>query len=807
MTPNSVLYKIFKKLAYKLPESILQEAIEQRRNLSFMANDAESINRAVDFCTVLNNSGEAVCLVREGRIVSANHSFASLFGYLAAWEIVGIGLKTFISTGRDDEVLPNGNYSAFTGSGNTFYARVSSTLLSSYPDEMRIYFIKDISDLEKIEGELQFSIDNYSLVFHENPLPLAVTEKRSGRFVEVNSAFMNLFGAEKKEEILGRNSNELGITTFGGRYKFYSAPISQTGVALDYSIINRLDGNEFTAEVSWSSIIFAGEEYLIKCYRDVSAHIKIEDELIQSEIKYRRLHKSMMDGFVMVDEEGKIVECNSSYLNMLGYDFKEIAQKNYRELTPTGWHSFEEEILNSQVFVKGYSEFYEKEYIRKDGSIFPVELRVYSLKDKNDNYVGMWGIVRDITERKKAEKALFESESLFRGIFENAGVGAVIVDSESRFVKTNKAFQKMLGYEDVELRGKNFLDITHPDEIESSREQFSQLVKKENDRLRFEKRYIAKTGEPVWVMLTATLVKDKRDNFFYAIALMEDITEKKLVQIELEKYRESLELQVQERTRKLEEVNQRLFEEIELKEESERIVQAALKKERELNDLKSRFISITSHEFRTPLTAIYASAQLMEKYRDDIDPAEYEKNIFRIKKSVNYLTGLLDDILTLNKAETGRLKFSPADINLRKLCNRIAEELKFQLKENLILEVEYMLDESSYYLDEKLITFIIANLLSNAIKYSESGKVIFRINRVDNSIQFVITDSGIGIPYHEQPLLFEPFTRGSNVGTIHGTGLGLSIVKRSVEIHNGTISFDSIEGKGSSFKVKIPIIE
>lgn len=234
--------------------------------------------------------------------------------------------------------------------------------------------------------------------------------------------------------------------------------------------------------------------------------------------------------------------------------------------------------------------------------------------------------------------------------------------------------------------------------------------------------------------------------------------------------------------------------------------QAREQAEREINELKSRFISMTSHEFRTPLTAILGTTELIKHYGQSWDSEKQHAYLDRIQKNVKHMTGLLDDVLVLSKADVGKVEFSPAPIDLALFCRNLIEEFELNTKRDQIIECIIRGEHANSIADEKILRQILSNLLSNAIKYSpENTTVRFDVTLSANEATFLVQDQGIGIPKADQPHLFDSFHRATNVGQIQGTGLGLAIVKKSVELHRGTILFESVADQGTTFIVTLPI--
>jgi PAS domain S-box-containing protein len=321
---------------------------------------------------------------------------------------------------------------------------------------------------------------------------------------------------------------------------------------------------------------------------------------------------------------------------------------------------------------------------------------------------------------------------------------------------------------------------------------------------------------PVEISLSFT----NMNNQMLSMAFITDISLRKIAEDALKRseeqlieYATELEKKVKSRTEalnlsveKLERVNQDLQMQIRVREKAEEEVRKSLEKERELNELKSKFVSIASHEFRTPLSTILSSTSLIHQYqqRGEIDKAD--KHITRVKSSVQHLTAILNDFLSLGKLEEGRIEVARELISLQTFFDEIKEEINPVLKEHqkMIIQV----DQPDFYFktDPRILRGILFNLLSNASKYSGPGKTISLAATYDAD-QLIITvqDEGMGIPKTDIKHIFDRFFRASNASNIQGTGLGLNIVKRYIELMKGEIAFSSEEGKGSSFVITLPI--
>lgn len=290
------------------------------------------------------------------------------------------------------------------------------------------------------------------------------------------------------------------------------------------------------------------------------------------------------------------------------------------------------------------------------------------------------------------------------------------------------------------------------------------------------------------------------------LLLLRDMTQQVAEERKLKKEQELLEKLVKERTSSLIEANKKLGLEIKKQKKYELQIQKSLEKEKELNELKSRFISMASHEYRTPLTSIKIFADLLKMHGRKIENDKYYSYISKINNSVEYMTELINDVLMVNKAETGKIKLNPVVLDFNKLCNSIYEEYRDQSESKHEIILNYISPISLIYADEKLLRQVISNLISNAIKYSPGkGRIDFSVNTNGEKIIVIIKDEGIGILPEDRDKIFSSFYRGQNIGTVPGTGLGLYIVKRIVELCGGSIYFESIVNQGTAFTVELPL--
>lgn len=283
--------------------------------------------------------------------------------------------------------------------------------------------------------------------------------------------------------------------------------------------------------------------------------------------------------------------------------------------------------------------------------------------------------------------------------------------------------------------------------------------------------------------------------------VVRDITAAKRSEQQARELQANLEGRVAARTEELAKTNAQLRE-------VEQLLRQALAAEKELNELKTNFVSMVSHEFRTPLGVIMVSAEVLQRYFNRLTPEQRADHLASIITSVRRMSGMMEDVLLLSRVEAGAITFSPTEVNLSVLCGRIVDEVKSATSAMCPIEIAFSPKVPRVANgDTKLLHHIISNLLSNAIKYSGQRPVTLQWERAGREAVIAVCDQGIGIPAADQERLFQSFHRGRNVGQVNGTGLGLVIVKRCCDVHGGSITFHSEEGRGTTFTVRLPMFE
>jgi signal transduction histidine kinase len=277
---------------------------------------------------------------------------------------------------------------------------------------------------------------------------------------------------------------------------------------------------------------------------------------------------------------------------------------------------------------------------------------------------------------------------------------------------------------------------------------------------------------------------------------------------QLQRLNEDLEQRVVARTAELADANTRLRGEVAARKSAQAELGIALEAEKELNQLKSSFVSMVSHEFRTPLEVILSSSNILDRYLDRLSHEKRHTQLRAIRKSVHRMNDLIEDVLLLGKFDAGGLACCPTPLDLAGFCRRVVNEIESATGRDGA--IRFVSDDFNGEAvgDEGLLHHIVINLLSNAVKYSPPGKPVeFTVTRHQSGAELVIRDYGCGVPAADQQRLFTAFYRGSNVGQAPGSGLGLVIVKRCVDLHGGTIRYESVEGRGTTFTTVLPLFD
>ena len=486
------------------------------------------------------------------------------------------------------------------------------------------------------------------------------------------------------------------------------------------------------------------------------------------------------------DEEHRFVMLNDSFCEFLGKDREELLGKSDYDFFP------EEEAKvfwekDDEVFASGEVVVNEEAFTDQSGENHYILTRK-SVFQTDDGCRYLVGVISDITARRQAELALEMQRSYLHNVLDGLPRPAYVKDDELRFVLVNQAFCELHDVTPEEIVGKRVFDLFE-DEKAAELEAVDREVLEAGEPV--ESETVVQPGDGrTRVVLVRKSVFEGADGHRFLVGTITDISRQKAIQDELAEHRERLEEIVEERT-------------IEVRQQAIQL-QEALKKEKALNALQTEFVSMVSHEFRTPLAVIDAIAQRILKKLDELDPEEVERRVLKIRGAVTGMTELVESTLNASRLEAGKIVFAPEICNVRSVledtCLRQAE---ISPKHRIDIDVSEV--PVATYADPNLLGHVFGNLLANAVKYSPDAEiVVVRGWEEDQWLKVEVRDHGLGIPAEEMPRLFQKFFRASNSVGIKGTGIGLHMIKSFVELHGGEIQADSVVGAGSVFRVLLP---
>lgn len=405
------------------------------------------------------------------------------------------------------------------------------------------------------------------------------------------------------------------------------------------------------------------------------------------------------------------------------------------------------------------------------------------------------------------EKNLKDLAQRLNGIIDAAIDGIITIDSKGVIESINMAAANQFGYSEKEVIGNN-ITMLMPQPYRAEHDGYIDryMTTKKPRIIGIGREVVGKTKDgkefPFRLAVSEVILNDR----IIFTGIIHDLSDVKAAEQKLLALNQKLEAKVLERTNDLEEAINRLLKTNKTLEEREGELKLSLDKQMELNQLKSRFVSMASHEFRTPLSTILSSASLIGRYTEEAQNEKRDKHINRIKSAVNNLTGILNDFLSLSKIEEGKITLQYEMVDIDELCELVIDELSGIKSDAQEISYKTELPGVIISTDKRVLKNVLFNLLSNAIKYSP-GEALIACNVFkgeNGSIEIDVKDNGIGIPEHDQKYLFERFFRATNVENIQGTGLGLNIVKRYVDLLGASIVWSSKQNEGTTFRIKIP---
>lgn len=620
-----------------------------------------------------------------------------------------------------------------------------------------------------------------------------------GVILQANAACHQLFGYQMGE-MNGKSIEALMPIKVrdrhvGHRDGFFARPTPRPmGKDLDLQG-QRKDGSAFFIEISLSHAKVDIGPVAIAFISDISYRKEREQELQATMNKYNAVIKNAVDGIIVIDEQGIIEMVNPAVVELFGYTADELEGEPINKLMP------KPESEQHGSYIERYKKTGNKRIIgigrevkglKKSGKTFPVNLSVSEVE--LGNRLIYTGLIHDLSQQRAYEQQLKEysegleqkvkertveleelntfleeqmealmqaqdtvrrSENMYKLIAQNFPNGTInVFDRELRyvFVEGKELFE--LGITSEKLIGTRFVDRLNSSIAPIAERELMEVFKGEprSFEITFQNSY--------YVLNAVPLIEDNGEEIQQILVVERNITRQKKADEDIRK---------------------------------------ALEKEQQLGELKSRFVTMASHEFRTPLSTIASSATLIGKYAQEEQQQKRDKHIQRIQSNVKHLTNILNDFLSLGKLEEGQVGNEPQNCDLPAFCADLCEEMETVFLKSQSIDYVHKGNPIAY-IDSKLLRNVLINLLSNAIKYSKEGQVIYLETEVsEHCTSVIVRDEGIGIPSEDLPHLFTRFFRATNTGNIQGTGMGLNIVKKYLDLMGGRIEVDSQMGQGTSF--------
>jgi PAS domain S-box-containing protein len=502
---------------------------------------------------------------------------------------------------------------------------------------------------------------------------------------------------------------------------------------------------------------------------EITARMLVEQERNAADGRLRRIFDTATEGIWVIDKETRTLQVNDALCRILQRPEQEILGRRISEFATEAGLAIQKEQISRRA--NGESGAYEMEYQLPSGKT--VHCLVSAAPMYEDGLrTGSFAMITDLTELKRAEAAVRESEAYFRAVFDNAGVGIVSKNAEGRFLRANEAFLRMLGYSADELEHLTMEHVTYAEDLPHTRKLMGQLARGEREFFHIEKRYICKDGSLRWCDVRTTSIRGADGAFSTTITAVTDITQLKV-----------------------------LYEAIAAaKDEAENATRA-----------KSDFLATMSHEIRTPMNAIIGMAHLALK--TELSPKQRDY-VRKIQSAATTLLGIINDILDFSKIEAGKLDLEHVDFTLDSVLENLADLLTVRARERDQLEVLFNNPTTvpRYLVGDPLrLGQILVNLGSNAVKFTRQGEIVVSVTVVEMGetecvLRFAIKDTGIGMTTEQMERLFQPFSQADSSTTRQygGTGLGLTICKSLVEMMGGRIWMESQSGAGSTFYFEAP---
>jgi PAS domain S-box-containing protein len=576
----------------------------------------------------------------------------------------------------------------------------------------------------------------------------------------VNRAFEAMSGYTAAE-VLGKNPRILQGPNTSRELMDYLRHRLETGQDFFGETTNyRKDGTPFEVEWSISPVhdTHGRTTHFVAVQRDITRRKRDEAAMQWQLAALGAAH----DGIALLDGQHRYVYMNPAHARIFGYDDpEELLGRTWSDiLPPAEVERFERDCLPQYLADGAWHG--TSIGLRKDGSTFPTSVSITALPDG-----GMVCVCQDDTERRKAEASLRDSEVLHRTVVENVTDAVFLIDRDGRFEFLNDSWTEITGWSVEEAVGQDFLDFVLPESRSDIRELFSSMIRGSRQSAQVELGHEAADGNIRWLDARARTRLAPDGRILGVVGTLHDATARR-------EARESLE--------------------------------RALDRERELHDLKDRFVSMASHELRTPLSVMRSSVDFLDRYARTAPAEKRNKHAQRIRDNVRRMEELLEDVLALGREDDPDATRRAAEVDLRWELTTMACNVQLTKAPGRRLDLDLGSGPLPVTLDVGLLRLVVQNLLSNAFKYSPTERAVYLSLSVDEGrCTLVFRDEGIGMSAADAERMGQPFHRGANVGAVRGTGLGVAIAQRALQRLGGEWKVESTEGRGTTVTVFLPL--
>ncbi len=620
--------------------------------------------------------------------------------------------------------------------------------------------IKSLIRIKKNYEALQESENRYKQFFNNSPAVTLLIEPGTGFIVDANEPACAYYGYAR-EELTSKRIIDIHLMP-GEKVEELWEQVSLEKKGHFHSSHKIASGEIRDVEVYTNLINIKGRELLFTNVYDVTASKKAERDLVESEEKFKHLVDLAIDGIFVETNRGEFLDCNSAACRMFGYTKEEMVGLAIADLVPEDFAKTLPEVITAEETTGDVAV--ERVNKKKDGTLFPTEISTKLFKLGGEERLIAY--IRDITEHKRTEEALKASEENFRALFESTPDGILILDFEGNILSANAAVGKMVGAPLDKIIGSNIYEFLMP---ESETIAAEDQINVYNDRGGYLSTYKihSSNGETLWIegLGTRIMYRDSPAN----IVVVRDITVRKQAE--------------------------------------ETLINAKIAAE-EANRMKSEFLANMSHELRTPLNSIIGFSDLIAEGATGPLTEKQSRYIEYISVSGNNLLRIINDILDLSKAESGKMGLEREEFCAGKSIDKVISTMLPQTKEkNITLSHKTGTQALTVYADPSKFEQIMYNLLSNATKFTHDGGSIDVFSEKEGEmVRVMVRDTGIGISEENLDKIFNPFVQidSSMKRSFEGTGLGLALVKKFVEMHGGNIRVESKLGEGTAFTFELP---